>query len=56
MSSFASGIVISRSSVPLVRSRSIAIEVTTNIDEKGKIPTIGPPTRSNVADWSMKTK
>ena len=30
------GIDISRSSVPLVRSRSIAIEVTRNIDVKGR--------------------
>ena len=55
MSSFASGIVIRRSSVPVVRSRSIAIDVTTNIDENGKIPTIGPPMRSNVPGWPLKT-
>ena len=36
--------VISRSSVPVVRSRSIVIEVTTNIVMKGKRPTSGPPT------------
>ena len=51
MSSFASGSVISRSSVPVVRSRSIAIDVTTNIETNGKIPTSGPPTRSNVSGW-----
>ena len=41
-SSFASGSVISRSSVPVVRSRSIVIEVTTNIVLKGKSPTKRP--------------
>jgi len=46
---------ISRSSVPDVRSRSIAIEVTRNIEMNGKSPTSGPPTRSNVSDWSSKT-
>ena len=37
----ASGSDISRSSVPVVRSRSIAIEVTRNIVTNGKIPTSG---------------
>ena len=54
-SSFASGIVISRSSVPVVRSRSIAIDVTRNIEMSGKIPTIGTPTRSNVPGWPSNT-
>ena len=36
--SFVSGRVISRSSVPVVRSRSIVIDVTTNIAMKGKSP------------------
>jgi hypothetical protein len=49
------GIDISRSSVPVVRSRSIAIEVTRNIEMKGKMPTIGPPTRSNVSGCPSKT-
>ena len=51
----ASGIVIRRSSVPLVRSRSIAIDVTRNIETSGKIPTIGTPTRWNVSGWPLKT-
>jgi hypothetical protein len=44
---FASGIVISRSSVPVVRSLSIVIEVTRNIVISGKTPSSGPPIRSN---------
>jgi hypothetical protein len=43
------GSVISRSSVPVVRSRSIVIDVITNISTNGKMPTSGPPTRSNVS-------
>ena len=54
-SPFAIGIDISRSSVPLVRSRSIAIEVTRNIEVNGKMPTSGPPTRSNVSGCPSKT-
>ena len=42
----ASGIDISRSSVPDVRSRSIAIEVTRNIETNRKMPTSGAPIRS----------
>ena len=38
-----SGIVISRSSVPVVRSRSIVIEVTRNITMNGKSPSSGAP-------------
>ena len=53
MSSFASGIVISRSSVPVVRSLSIVIEVTRNIVMNGNSPTSGPPMRSNApGSWS----
>ena len=48
----ASGIVISRSSVPVVRSRSIEIEVTRNIVMNGNIPSIGAPRRSNSASPS----
>ena len=40
----ASGIVISRSSVPVVRSRRTVIEVTRNIETSGKNPTSGAPT------------
>ena len=39
----ASGIDISRSSVPVVRSRSIAIDVTRNMIVSGKSPTSGAP-------------
>ena len=46
-SSLASGSVISRSSVPVVRSRSIVIDVIRNIMISGKSPTIGPPSDSN---------
>jgi hypothetical protein len=42
------GIDIRRSSVPVLRSRSIAIEVTRNIRISGKMPTSGAPMRSNV--------
>jgi hypothetical protein len=48
----ASGIVISRSSVPVVRSRSIEIEVTRNIVMKGNIPSMGAPRRSKLASPS----
>src|SRR5581483_6207076 len=41
--------VSSRSSVPVVRSRSIAIEVTRNIETSGNTPSSGPPTRSKTA-------
>jgi hypothetical protein len=51
MSSFAIGIVISRSRVPVTRSRSIVIDVTTNIVMNGNRPSIVPPTRSNVCGW-----
>ena len=37
------GIVMSRSSVPVVRSRSIVIEVTRNITMKGNSPHSGAP-------------
>ena len=39
-----SGSVISRSSVPEVRSRSIVIDVTRNIVTNGKSPSSGAPT------------
>ena len=38
------GVVSSRSSVPVVRSRSIATEVTRNIVVKGNSASSGPPT------------
>ncbi len=50
----ASGSDISRSSVPVVRSRSIAIEVIRNIMISGKRPIIGAPMRSNVCGWLLK--
>jgi hypothetical protein len=43
MSTLCSGIVISRSSVPDVLSRSIVIEVTRNIVMNGKSPSSGVP-------------
>jgi hypothetical protein len=43
MSTLFSGIVISRSRVPLVRSRSIVIDVTRNIVMNGKRPRRGVP-------------
>ena len=45
---------ISRSRVPDVRSRSIAIEVTMNIVMNGINPSIGAPMRWNVAGWPSK--
>ena len=51
-SSLESGIVISRSSVPVVRSRNIVIEVIRNIMISGNSPSIGGPIRSNVPGWS----
>ena len=43
------GVVSSLSSVPDVRSRSIAIDVTRNMQSSGNRPRIGPPMRSNVS-------
>ena len=42
---------ISRSSVPDVRSRSIAIDVTMNSVMNGIRPSIGAAMRSNVPGW-----
>ena len=47
MSSLATGVVSSRSSVPVVRSRSMATEVTTNITMNGKSASSMGPIRSN---------
>jgi hypothetical protein len=49
MSSFDDGRVISRSRVPELRSRSIAIEVIRNMITRGKMPTSGRPIRSKVS-------
>ena len=42
---------ISRSSVPEVRSRSIEIEVTRNIVMNGSSPSSGGPMRWKVSGW-----
>lgn len=50
-SSLPSGVVSSRSRVPEVRSRSMAMLVTRNMITKGKMPSITNATRSNVVGW-----
>ena len=52
-SSFAIGIAIRRSSVPVVRSRSIVIEVIKNIAMNGKSPSSGTPILSKTPGLSM---
>jgi hypothetical protein len=49
------GIVNSRASVPVERSRSVATEVTMNMMIAGKTASSGPPTRSKVAgeSWNI---
>jgi hypothetical protein len=55
MSSFPSGIVSRRSSVPVVRSRSTVIDPTRNIEISGNSPTRPGPTRSNASGRPSKT-
>jgi len=52
-SSFAIGIVNSRDSVPLDRSRSVATDVTTNMMIAGNTASSGPPKRSKAFGESM---
>jgi len=55
MSSLPSGIVSSRSSVPVVRSRRTVIEPTRNIEINGNRPTRPGPTRSNACGRASNT-
>jgi hypothetical protein len=50
-SSLPSGVVIRRSSVPLVRSRSVPTLVTMNITMKGNTPKRIGPNRSKTPGW-----
>ena len=50
----ASGVVSRRSSVPEVRSRSIAMLVTRNMTTNGRMPSIVRPTRSKMPGWPGK--
>lgn len=59
MSNLRIGMVSSRSSVPVERSRSVATEVTRNITMDGKIPSSGPPILSNKCccpSWSRRSR
>src|SRR5205814_1169132 len=54
-SSLCSGVVSSRSSVPVVRSRSIATLVTRNIAMNGNTPSMMTPTRLKIIGCESKT-
>src|SRR5919106_1459307 len=56
MSALPIGSVMSRSSVPVVRSRSIAIDVTRNITMNGNRPHSGAPIAWNLRSWPSNTK